>query len=150
MIRQAKVEDIQKLIPVLRDLHRNSPYAYLEEDETAAKKMLAFAIGSKRMFLWVSELEGKIVGFLLGATDHIAFPVKGQQASDIMFYVQEGNDGYRLAKKFLKWGWEQPGVRLVGLSVSSGIPRSDEFIGRLGLQRVGGTYLQFPKENNHE
>jgi hypothetical protein len=144
------VEDIQKLIPVLRDLHQSSPYAYLEEDVNAAKKMMAYAIGSKRMFLWVSEREEKIVGFLLGAVDHIAFPVKGQQASDIMFYVQEGNDGYRLAKTFLKWGWSQPGVRLVGLSVSSGIPRSDEFIGRLGLQRVGGTYLQFPQESNHE
>ena len=147
MIRSAKAEDIQALLPVLRDLHKNSPYAYLEEDEVAAKKMMAFALGSKQMFFWVSERGGKVVGFLLGGVDRIAFPVKGKQASDMMFYVQEGNEGVLLAKKFIEWGWAQPGVKMVGLSVSSGDTRSDDFIDRLGLQRVGGIYLQFDQES---
>ena len=143
MIRQATAEDIQPLVPLLHELHQNSPYKNLKADEIAAKKMLAYALGSKQMFFWVSERAGRVVGFLLGGVDHIGFPVKGRQASDIMFYVQEGNDGVALAKTFLDWGWAQPNVKLVGLSVSSGVTRSEEFLDRLGLQRVGGIYLQF-------
>ena len=147
MIRPAKAEDIQALIPVLHELHKKTPYAHLKADEIAAKKTMAFALGSKQMFFWVSERAGRVVGLLLGGVDHIALPVKGKQASDILFYVQEGNEGVLLAKKFIEWGWAQPGVKMVGLSVSSGDTRSDDFIDRLGLQRVGGIYLQFDQES---
>jgi hypothetical protein len=150
MIRKARAEDLPNLITLLRELHQTSPYAHLQEDVVSARKMLAMAMASAKMFLWVSEKDDRLLGFLLGAVDHIAFPVHGRQASDVMFYVREGGDGYLLAKRFLAWGWAQSGVKLVGLSVSSGVARSDAFVDRLGLRRVGGIFLQFDQESKYE
>jgi len=103
MIRKAKIEDLRPIAVLAKEVHEQSVYRHLQTDEAVFKKTCAMAIGSKQMFLWVSAVDGEVCGFLLGAVDHIGIPgIKGRQASDILFYVREGGDGIRLAKRFIE------------------------------------------------
>jgi len=149
MIRKAKVEDIKHLVRLAHEAHERSIYNHLKSDELVFKKTCAFSIGSKQMFLWVSERDEEINGFLLGAVDEIGIPgIKGRAASDILFYVSEGGEGVALAKRFIKWGWDQPNVEMVGITNSSGIEteRVNKLIERMGMTPTVTAFTQFKED----
>lgn len=149
MIRRAEITDIHAILNLAHDVHQKSIYKNLKTDDTLFKKTCAFSIGSRQMFLWVSEKEGAVNGFLLGGVDEIGIPgVKGRQASDILFYVREGGEGVALARKFIEWGWQQPNVEMVGLSNSSGIEteRVNRMIERMGMRPTVTVFLQFRED----
>ncbi len=153
MIRKAKVEDIKHLVRLAHEAHERSIYKHLKSDEMVFKKTCAFSIGSKQMFLWVSEKDEEINGFILGAVDEIGIPgIKGRAASDVLFYVSEGGEGVALAKRFIRWGWDQPNVEMVGITNSSGIEteRVNKLIERMGMTPTVTTFTQFKESISHE
>lgn len=105
------------------------------------------------MFLWVSERDGEVNGFLLGGVDEIGIPgIKGRAVSDILFYVSEGGEGIALAKRFIQWGWDQPNVEMVGITNSSGIEteRVNKLIQRMGMTPTITAFTQFKEGITHE
>lgn len=153
MIRKAKVEDIKHLVRLAHEAHERSIYSHLEVDDLSLKKTYAFAIGSKQMFLWVSERDGEVNGFLLGGVGEIGIPgIKGRAVSDMLFYVSKGGEGLALAKGFIKWGWEQPNVETVGFTNSSGIEteRVNKLIERMGMAPTVTIFTQFKEDRSNE
>ena len=136
------------MFKLAQEVHKKSVYKDLEADDLVVKRTYAQLSASKTGFSWVSEIDGEVVGFLVGSTGPIALGLKGKQASDVMFYVSSGPDGKALAKEFIEWGWAQPGVKIVGLSNSSGIEmeRVGQFYTSLGLSQVGGIYLELNEQ----
>lgn len=143
MIRPSNYKDILPMFRLAQEVHKKSIYKDLEANDPLVKRTFAQLSASKTGFSWVSEIDGEVVGFLVGSTGPIALGLKGKQASDILFYVSSGPDGRALAQKFIAWGWKQPGVKIVGLSNSSNIEqeRVGQFYTSLGLTHVGGIYL---------
>ena len=149
MIRRAEISDIHTILRLAHEVHSRSIYKNIKTDDTIFKKTCAFSIGSRQMFLWVSERAGEVNGFLLGGVDEIGIPgVKGRQASDILFYVREGGEGLALARRFIQWGWKQPNVEMVGLANSSGIEteRVNRMIKRMGMNPTVTVFLQFRED----
>ncbi len=141
MIRPSVYEDLSEITRLAKEAHSRSIYCELPLDETQLRQILLFACASG--FSWLSEIEGKVVGVLLGCIDSVGIAIQGLQASDIFFFIESGPDGPALAKKFIKWGWSHKEVVIVGLSNSSGIDidRTGKFYESLGLERAGNIYL---------
>lgn len=144
-IRRARVEDLNTLVALCKAALAETPYAALPVDEALGRKVLLRAISAPTQFCEVLEVDSAVVGVLIGCVDDIWWSTK-KQASDLVFYVQPAHRGRGgvLARRFIGWARAQKGVALVGMSVSSGvnIKRVGKLLERLGLEHVGGMYLE--------
>ena len=85
----------------------------------------------------VSERDGKLVGALLAITQELWWS-KAKEATDAMIFGNQG-DGYRMARRYIRWAWRQPHVEIVTLAHSSGgdLVRVEKLHKVLGLETIG-------------
>lgn len=146
VIRDARPGDITQVMALGRMALKSAFYRDLPPDETGFRRVMMYCIGSPAQFCQVVEIDGQIEGILAGHVEKIWYSTK-KQASDILFFVTPKGTGAGglLARRFLRWARQRPGVALIGISVSYGgvnVKRTGKMLQKLGLTYVGGIYME--------
>lgn len=150
MIREAKVDDITRIINLGGEIIRQSKYLP-DYQPLKARKALALFINAAKSCVFVAEVEGQVEGFIIGAVDDYWWS-SAQYASDMGFYVSEQHRGFAkpLINAFEEWVKRFPKVRDITLAVSSGVEgveRTGRFYQRLGYEQVGGMYTKLQERS---
>jgi len=142
MIRQAKREDLSKLITLARSFHKRSTYRDYELDEMEMYRSLSGVLSQKLGFLHVADHYGVLTGMLAGAVQSLWFS-RDQYASDLIFVSRREGDGDLLIKAFVDWAFTFPRVRECTLAVSSGIhpKETGELYERHGFEYLGPMFM---------
>lgn len=154
MIREATTDDIGRILELGADLKVQSP-TMPSINPQKARKNLAFFMNSKRCAVFVAERAGEVVGFIVGGIEDNWFSDE-QSVTDVAFYVLPRHRVYAvgLVKRLRSWGQSFPRVKDITLGISSGLDpneRTGRMYQHLGLQRVGGIFIQkFSEAENHE
>jgi len=104
MIRKATTEDIFSIAVLGRQFVREVGEEFSFDSETAIRS-LQMAIPSDQFFLWVSEQDGDVVGFLAGTLSGTLFS-KDKVASELVWYMDpahRGSEAIKLVNKFEDW-----------------------------------------------
>lgn len=137
----------------MQDAHKRSVYAESAEfDREDAKQLIARSIqrhGHKNMggtFVLVSEVDGKVEGFIIGFLDQVYPCLKQMVATDLLFILTENADA-RDAREMLlaiqTWAAENPKVIELRLGVMGAIKdweRTSKLYTRLGFEQCGGIF----------
>ena len=132
MIRKARIEDLEELIPLFEIAHRNTIFKDTEIDEMWIKRMMAMGVAMPDFFCEVVEHKGRIVG-ILGA--QVAKNIWGSRmASDVIFYSKRETNV--LLTHFHKWakskvaGW----THITNLAEN---PRFNNLLENVGYKPAG-------------
>lgn len=143
-ILAAEMEDIEAIVELGKRGHAASANARYEYDEMKAKLLCAQLIAGKATCLFISKVNGKITGILLGQTDTLGY-CRATYATDIALYSETPGAGRALMRRFEKWAFHERRVDMMMLGVSHGgkSTRSTESLyRRAGFSHVGGMYVK--------
>lgn len=148
MIREATPSDIDKIFNLALEFHEKAETVF-PVDRVATRRTISMFVHSQKYFAWIKEVDGDVLGVLLGGTAPVWFSTV-KEASDLIFYVKSDpraiGAGKFLLKKFLKWGKEKD-VAGFSMAVTFGgntITNTGKIFRKLGFKHVGGVYyLQF-------
>lgn len=147
MIRQANCTDIPRIVALMAEGHARSKYAGSGEvDRTYAKQMLA------RMFMlhggrscegtWcmVSEVDGVVEGYHLGAQQRIGLVGSKFEATDVQVYLSEKAgpfDFIAMTESFLTWAEGQPRIITIRPGLHDFILTGEQ------VKRLAGVYERY-------
>jgi len=137
VIRKAKLEDIDELMPLFRVAHQNTMFKNTSFNEWQIRRMLSFGVCMPNFFCEVVEHKGKIVGVMGGGVDKNVWGCK--IASDVIFYSTRSTD--KLLKRFHIWAEEQDAemVNITSLVVNE---RYDNLLMKLGYKKAGQVFAR--------
>jgi GNAT superfamily N-acetyltransferase len=145
MIREAKPEDIDAIYKLGRECHDLAATKF-RIDAVQARKTVAMFVNSPRYFAYIKEVDGEILGALLGFVERVWFSMD-KEASDLFFYVRSDprsiGAGKILLKRFIRWGYEH-GANGISMAVSFGGSKAvdtGKIYRKLGFATVGGVFL---------
>lgn len=127
MIRPAQYIDNLQLPDLLEDMYERSVYnGRLTLDYVQFKKIIVASISQhgKKSCCFVSEVDGKIDGFIVGVKDTVYGVSKEYFASDLFFYTKKDSSikaGMGLFKAFLDWAENAEDVVEVVLGITDAI-----------------------------
>lgn len=141
MIRDAKMNDIDFMIALGKDVLSKSSNSFMEVDDNKCRRNMAMMIASKQFIAVVDEHEGKLRGFLFGMVESMFF-TNVKYATDIAIISVSGN-GAGMIKQFIKWAKAQ-GARSLMMGVSTNIDseRTGKLYQILGFDYVGGIFTK--------
>jgi hypothetical protein len=141
MIRRATLADVEPMIDMLMRVKRASVYATVSVDKDRARKQMRQCISAPQAYAGVAEVDGKIVGALLGIKDPLWFS-RMLEAKDIVFGCVDPKVSTPLLRDFIAWAWRDPRVVNVLMSQSSGqnIERTQQWFASQGFEVVGGVF----------
>jgi hypothetical protein len=153
MIRPPKsFADALSIVEVLKWAHENSVYSKLTFDELEANRLICQAIqrhGFKSRaasFVHVSEVEGKVEGFIIGALTPVYHCHKEVGASDLYWITTPKcpvRDRVGLMLAMVDWAKAHPHVVEI-TSATSGAMKGAEgaakILGKLGFEPFGSIY----------
>ena len=148
VIRPAKFQDIPRLVELACEMHKKSRYAAYKEDVKAFKQACMESIRSGSHFLYVTEIDDVVEGYLIGITAPLYVFTKATYATDIGFYVSDKGRGgaLALAAAFDTWAREEQGVAEVWLAVTDAVNEDWARLGkaytRMGYKLRGGIYMK--------
>lgn len=142
MIKEAAFRDCQRITDFCRRMHEETKPAAKFSASRTRKALQAATCNPTLHKVWFAEVEGKVEGVLIGVTNQVWY--SGQkEAYDLMFMVSEEGRGYggMLARRFVRWARQQPGVVQVILSEALGASeRTERMYERLGFNYVGKVF----------
>ncbi|WP_351122539.1 hypothetical protein [Shewanella sp. T24-MNA-CIBAN-0130] len=144
MIRNAEHKDLITMLDIGKETLAKAPAYPVDFDEKKAAYMVRRCIADKNMCAFVSEVNGIVVGFILGIQEAHFFS-QDWYATDLTFCVDEQylDQGVWLLRRFIRWCKANPKVKSITLGLSSGID-SHARVGKLyechGLNNIGGLY----------
>ncbi len=150
-IRVADIPDIKEIYVLAKELHEQSIYSKIKDDEAKFKLLVAGMMGQKLgIVLVIVDDDDKPQGFLLGVTQELFFS-RAKMATDIAIYVRPE---YRkmapqMITEFIKWAESKPRMVQITLGISSGVGdsvRIGQFYEHLGFQNTGGIYVKLVGE----
>lgn len=119
MIREAKTGDMPAFIAlVTRFREQLATYPNCPVDRASVVQTFGRCVSSAQHLALVSERDGEMVGALLAITQELWWS-KAKEATDAMIFGSQG-DGYRMARRYIRWAWRRPHVEIVTLAHSSG------------------------------
>lgn len=123
MIRDYQTEDFAAFSVLCRQMHAESQYKKIPfEDE----KLFITAERCKENFFKVSEVDGLVVGYMVGVVIPIDFSdylVAYDNAMYITPKLRSGGGGASLIRSFVKWSKEQ-GAQEIRIGISYGFDSS--------------------------
>lgn len=147
MIRPAVHNDINAIYDLCLIALSKSVYKDIKPSQIKIRKTIARAVSGPKVFCYVSEIDGKIVGILAGDYNEFIFS-HSRIAGDLMFYVESGGEGKALLIEFKNWCRSRK-VYSSEIRVSFGGPNMDrtgKLIESVGYKKVGGIYLELGHE----
>lgn len=153
MLRPAKFTDIPRMAEIIGDSHGKTYYAKNTEfDIVMAKQFLTQCVqrhGHNNYggcLVLVSEIGGKVEGFIIGILDQIYPVAKELRATDIFFLMTEKapqRDAFAMIKHLIKWGRDNPKVVEVFVGVNDVMgdwSTTARLYQKLGLSQCGGLF----------
>jgi len=143
VIRKATYKDIKGLVDLCKEAHSKSVNEQLPVDNKTLIKSLQVIVLSREHCCYVTEVDGRIVGAIIGVT-HQSWFSKKKQASDLFFYTSERGRGSGpfLFRRFVTWVRKESGAKQIILSTDSGIDseRTSELYTRMGCKKIGDVF----------
>ena len=139
MIRNAQYTDTKEIIDFVEKFHREkSDLVDIPYDRTSMVSYIDYHIGTAKHVVYINEVGGDVVGFILGGVEPFPHNKKYLWASDGMFIADSG--GAALLKRFHAWAFASGAVRIFQ-GVSTGDSRADALYDAIGMKRTGGMYV---------
>lgn len=137
--RLTDVKHIPKLVAFGRAFHARTAMRDITFDAKRAEQLLRSSMVSLDSAVWGAfGKDGKVCGLLIGTV--VPWPwSEGDYGTDIVFAADR--HGAELYRAFEQWAFAR-GVNAIQVGVSSGMPQADAFYRAMGMQQVGGMYLQ--------
>ena len=137
MFHLARPEDLDSLMPVIRDFHRHFGFNW---DEDGKRRLLARFLGRPELGrLWVATLDGRVAGYAL-VPFYFSLEFDGTVALVDEFYLvpkyRGQGAGGRLLREILA-GLRADGIGVVRLEVDGRHPEASTLYARLGFVRDG-------------
>lgn len=143
MIRQARTEDIPRMLELGAEMHAESRFSVLVYDSEKVAAMLSHLLATDQ-FIEVIENNGLLVGGFAGfVTDHWAS--KDLVSYDCGLFISPdhrgGGDAARLIKRFREWAVSR-GAKMVTLGVNTGVhpERTARLLESVGFEKIGYLY----------
>lgn len=143
MIRKATLADIPAIVDIAVESVNQNPLPVRVCRDSMAETTRE-AVSSNQHFVWVSEIDGKIVA-AVGAMSERSFWYERQQCSVMLYYTRVAGEGVKLLREFARWIKSRPAIKIAVLELE---PQADarliRFLGKLGFSRlsVNCTYVR--------
>lgn len=144
MIREATQNDVERLLELGTQMHKESRYSIFDFDPEKLRWHIRTVIDHDHGMLFVYEKDGVILGAVMGWIEEQYFG-HDKLLCDLALFVEPDKRGAMagaaLIKKFIEYGKEQ-GVAQIILSNSTGVDkeRVAKLYERLGMEHVGFVY----------
>ena len=142
-IRPATEADIPYLIMLASVMHAESSFASVPFDAEVLA-LTVIRLLDDQQFVMLAEIDGRIVGAMLGAATPFAFS-HAMMAQDVALFVHPGARGrlvsVRLVHAFEDWA-KQHDCLQIRPNVSSGCEAACRLYGLLGYRPVGVSFLK--------
>lgn len=136
MIRVARPSDINKVTELGIESLKNNRYdEWFVIDEDKVRSTTTEAISSAKHFVWVSEIDGEVVG-AVGALSIPFMFFEREQCSVVMFYCRHSGDGGKLLRQLFRWYMSRPMLKRLEFTIDENMKNMDRimrFLGNLGL-----------------
>lgn len=146
MIRNATHNDLSAMLAIGRNTLSNSPSYPVEMDDKKSAYMIRRCISDHSMCAFVTEINGVVVGFILGVQEEHFFS-RDSYATDLVFCVEPdyADQAVWLLRRFIRWAKTFPKVKSIMLGISSGMDpngRLGELYQHHGLKPAGGLFVK--------
>lgn len=138
---------MQQLVNLLDRLRRQTAYRAIKVDWIRVMTTItAMASSPLDGFVRVSEIDGQIVGCLIGVTQALWW-VDAKDgacvASDLVFHTAKGRDGRAMLRAFVDWAFKVPRVIRIEMAVSadSELRLMERFFRSQGFRRQGTLFV---------
>lgn len=142
MIRQGTHADIPAIIDIGQEVVLKSATDKKPVDIIKAAKVIRQALSHAMMDVFVAEVNGKVVGFIIAALNEQWYSTD-QQATDLAFCTRTSHEDQAvwLLRRFLRWAREKNVPVLMALSTGmESVSRTGKLYETHGLTQVGGMY----------
>jgi len=134
MIRVARPSDINTIVALGIESLENDAYQTLIIDKEKVRNTAIESVSSAAHFAWVSEIEGRVEGAVIGMTFHLQF-YERKMCSVIMFYCRVPRDGGFLIKRLLQWYKSRPMLKRLEFTLERNMdPKIGRFLEKLGIK----------------
>lgn len=139
MIREARTIDLPGFIELVHRFRAElSTYPGCPVDRKSLVHVFGRCCNSAQALALVAEHDGEITGALLAILQPLWWS-EAKEATDAMIYAEHPGDGYRMAKRYVRWAWRQPKVQIVTMAHSAGgdLEQAARLHRVLGLEPIG-------------
>jgi len=134
MIRRATVADIPAIVDIAIESVSQNPIP-VKICRQAMIDTAKEAVGNNAHFVWVSEIEGEVVGAVC-AVSQPSFWFERQQASVLLYYTKVPGEGIKLIRKMIEWAKSRPVIKVLVMELEPETdPRLIKILKRMGLSR---------------
>lgn len=143
-IRRATLKDIAALVELAAESVANDPLP-VKVDREAMRETLQTLMNPAH-FLWVSELDGKVVAGVAGDVGK-SFWFRGLQCSVLLYYSRVPGAGLPLLRELARWVKSRRGIKVCVMELEPNAdPRLAKAMKRLGFTRSSSniSYVRTP------
>jgi len=135
MIRPATLSDIAAIADIAVESVSIDPLP-VRVDPDSIKDTIKEAVSSNQHFVWVSEIDGKVVA-AVGAMSERSFWYERQQCSVMLYYTRVPGEGIKLLRELGRWIKSRPVIKVAVMELEPNAdPRLINFLGRIGFSRL--------------
>lgn len=135
MIRPAVLADVASIVDIAVESVSQDPLP-VKIDRDAMADTVKEAIAGNSHFIWVSEIDGEIVG-AVGAMAERSFWYERQQCSVMLYYTRRPGEGLKLLRELGRWIKSRPVIKVAVMELEPNTdPRLIKFLSRIGFSRI--------------
>jgi len=134
-IRPAVLSDIPAIVDIAVESVSNDPLP-VKVDKGSMADTARDAIAGNQHFLWVSEVDGQVVGAVCAVSEK-SFWYERQQCSVLLYYTRVPGEGIKLLRELARWIKSRPVIKVAVMELEPGCdPRLIKFLQRIGFSRT--------------
>lgn len=143
IIREATEEDIFDVLILAKEFSKEAPITHTW-DKNKTEEFLNSALLNDNMVLFVLEVDGEIVGSILGFVIEVYMSHK-VQATELAWFITKEYRGkpssIRLVKAFERWAIDK-GANQIGMGDIEGISNLEHLYTRMGYKKAESVYIK--------
>lgn len=138
---------MQQMVNLLESLRKQTSYRAIRVDwMRVIATITALASNPGEGFVRLSEIDGKVVGCLIGVLQPLWWVDVKEGAcvvSDLIFHTAKGRDGRALLREFVDWAFRTPRVIRIemGVSADTELKTMERFFRSQGFRREGTMFV---------
>ena len=134
MIRKAKLSDVPAIVELSVESVSRNPIP-VRIDREAMADTVREALSKPNDFIWVSEIDGEVVG-AVGGQSGPSFWHERLVFSVMVYFVRSGPDGLALLRELMRFIKSRPAIKVAIMELEpESDPRLIKFMKRLGMGR---------------
>lgn len=135
MIREAKPSDAKAIVDLAIESVSANPIP-VNIDRDSMLETTREAISGSAHFVWVSEIDGEVVG-CVGAVCEKSFWFERQQCSVLLYFTKKPGEGLKLIKKLAEWIKSRPVIKVAVMELEpEADPRLVKYLQKIGFSRL--------------